>query len=484
MFDAETWAFVHFLMFGDEGARAAKLGAYAAMVAGGKDHAASFAETLGPVEPLESAFRLYYQRDIFSYRRINLDVSVERERFPVRPLPPAESASLRALFHTAMKRPVEARAAIAEARKVDPNAAGSYVAEGLLADQDSKPDQAKVAYAKAAELGATSAFAYFRLAQLTYQPNPSSESLTAIEQHLTKAVRFNTRFADAYAWLGEVKVYLGNPDGIGFIRRAITIEPFEARYRLRAGQVMLGLGKPADARADAQAALTLADNDADRAEAQRLLESATKAEAAAAARPAPAAAPADGFPVDARCDFSFDARRGISVSGIVFFIFIFLPGARLASCRNDDDANTCVQRPGTSWRDARRRERPQHCLPVRRQRGLRQAVTCRRGRVRTEDRAACGFAGFLYERGRGVATNAAIAASFYNQACEAGDKMGCVGFALLQARGNGVIQNERQGAGDVGSALHRQRAGGVHAAGGAGRATAARRPIWHAGASF
>jgi TPR repeat protein len=55
---------------------------------------------------------------------------------------------------------------------------------------------------------------------------------------------------------------------------------------------------------------------------------------------------------------------------------------------------------------------------------------------------ACGFAAFLHERGRGVATNTAIAASFYNQACEAGDKMGCVGFALLQARGNGVIQNE------------------------------------------
>ena len=36
----------------------------------------------------------------------------------------------------------------------------------------------------------------------------------------------------------------------------------------------------------------------------------------------------------------------------------------------------------------------------------------------------------------------AIAASFYNQSCEAGDKMGCAGFALLQARGNGVIQNE------------------------------------------
>ena len=72
------------------------------------------------------------------FRRINLDVSVEREHFPVRKLPAAESASIRAMFHAAMRRPVEARAAIAEARKADPNAAGTYVAEGLLADRDNK----------------------------------------------------------------------------------------------------------------------------------------------------------------------------------------------------------------------------------------------------------------------------------------------------------------------------------------------------------
>ena len=54
---------------------------------------------------------------------------------------------------------------------------------------------------------------------------------------------------------------------------------------------------------------------------------------------------------------------------------------------------------------------------------------------------ACGFAGFLYERGRGVTADAARAASFYQQACEAGDRMGCVGFALLQARGNGVTKD-------------------------------------------
>ena len=262
VFDAECWAFVHFLMFGDEGARSPKLAAYASLVAAGKDPAASFAETLGPIEPLQDGFRLYYQRSIFSYRRINLDVSVDRERFPVRKLPAAESASMRAMFHTAMRRPVEARAAIAEARKADPKAAGSYVAEGILADRDNKLDEAKAAYTKAAEVESTNAYAYFRLAQLTWQPNASKETLAAIEQHLTKAVGFNTRFADAYAWLGEVRAYLGNPEwdrphpprdharpdrgALSPARRGRAAQPGQGRRgaRRRAGRVVAGRDGP------------------------------------------------------------------------------------------------------------------------------------------------------------------------------------------------------------------------------------------------
>ena len=61
VFDAETWAFVHFLMFGDERKRAEKLDAYAKLVSGGTDAAAAFAETLGPVEALEGPFRVYFQ---------------------------------------------------------------------------------------------------------------------------------------------------------------------------------------------------------------------------------------------------------------------------------------------------------------------------------------------------------------------------------------------------------------------------------------
>lgn len=291
VYDAETWAFVHFLMFADEGKRAGQLSEFSKQVSSGKDVPAAFAETLGPVEALEGPFRTYMQRPIYSYRRFNIDVGVEREKFPVRTLTAAEAASTRAMFHAAMRRPVEARAAIAEARKADPNAAGSYVAEGLIADQEDKDPEAKAAYGKAAELNAASPYAYYRLASLTWQPNPSKEIYTEIEKHLSKAVELNLRYASAYAWLGEVRAFLGSADSIGLVRRAIQLEPMEPAHRLRAAIVLLRVGKPTEARADAQAALALADNDAERREAERVLEAVRKAEAAMAGRSAPAAAP-------------------------------------------------------------------------------------------------------------------------------------------------------------------------------------------------
>ncbi len=62
-------------------------------MAAGKDAAAAFAETLGPIEPLDGRSASTISGRSSRYRQVNLDVSVERERFPVRQIPPAESAS-------------------------------------------------------------------------------------------------------------------------------------------------------------------------------------------------------------------------------------------------------------------------------------------------------------------------------------------------------------------------------------------------------
>jgi tetratricopeptide (TPR) repeat protein len=108
---------------------------------------------------------------------------------------------------------------------------------------------------------------------LTWQPQPSAAVLKDIDGLLSKAIERNVRYAAAYAWLGEIRAATGTPDGaIGLIRRAIALEPREAAHRLRAANVMLDQDKPLEARADAQAALALADDDRERRAAQERLD--------------------------------------------------------------------------------------------------------------------------------------------------------------------------------------------------------------------
>jgi hypothetical protein len=59
MFDAQTWALVHFLMFGENGKRAPQLDAFVRMVSSGKDPAAAFSEALGSIDAIDAGFQLY-----------------------------------------------------------------------------------------------------------------------------------------------------------------------------------------------------------------------------------------------------------------------------------------------------------------------------------------------------------------------------------------------------------------------------------------
>ena len=392
-------------MFGEEGVRSDKLSAFASMVSGGKDPAVAFAETLGTVESLAGPFRLYYQRPIFSFRRIKVDVSVERERFPVRPLTPVESASLRAMFHAATGRPVEARAAVAEAKKATPNCADCYVVEGMLADSEDKDAEAKAAFAKASELESTNAYAYYRYASLLWQPNTPRDVLVEVEKQLAKAVQLNNRFADAYAWLGQVRATLGTGDGLGLIRRAITLEPLDPAHRIRAAQVLLRQGKAVEAQTDAQAALALATDDRTKREAQSLLDNA----AGMLSSKAPAAAPATAsVPAMAPTSAAAPADSATPAGPISDFNTL---NALNDACQSGDKAS-CAR-----------------LLPT-----IEAECAAKNGR-------ACGFAGYLYERGQGPAASPARAAELYRQACDVKDTMGCINFALLQARGNGVAKD-------------------------------------------
>jgi hypothetical protein len=261
IFDAEAWALVHYLMFADQAKRSKDLGRFSSIVAGGGNPDAAFRDAIGSVDSLLTPVRAYVDRSIFSYMAVQADATVTREAFTSTPLTPADAAARRALFHVAMRRPVEARAAIDEARKAG-GAAGAEVADALLLDSEDKDDAARAAFARAVEAGSTDAYAYYRLASLLWTRDADHETLTRIQALLSKATALNTRYAAAYDFLAGVddQLHIGDPTGLAM--RAVSLEPSDAHHRFTAARLFANARRYDEALKQTQAAIELADSEA------------------------------------------------------------------------------------------------------------------------------------------------------------------------------------------------------------------------------
>ncbi len=273
VFDAQSWALVHYLMLGDGGARAARLNRYAGLLHERRDPDAAFREALGDPAPYADALTEYIGRRLFEYQRLPITVQIKEEAFPARPLTHAASAAVQAGLHAAMGRPVEARALAAEAKRGDPSLPGPWEAEGMVLDGEGKKDEARAAYAKAIELGADSFYSHYRLAQLLWSSSLDREAQQRIAVLLEKAVQLNPEYAFGWSFLAETRSGLGAGDEALLAgRRAVALEPNESYHRQALARVHWKAGRGEEARAEARAALQLAASDEAKKNCQEFLD--------------------------------------------------------------------------------------------------------------------------------------------------------------------------------------------------------------------
>jgi Tfp pilus assembly protein PilF len=260
-FDAEAWAFVHFMMFADQGARWPKLDRFLTLVGGGTEPGVAFREAIGSPDDLQQPFASYISRNLYSFRQFNVDLNVKRGDFPVRQLTADDIDARRALFLAAINRPIEARASIEQARKEGP-APDSWTAEALLLDREDKSDEAIAAYTRATDAGTANGYAYYRLASLMWRGDVDQATLTKVSALLDKAITLNPRHANAYAMAAEAHAALGAKNADGLAMRAISLDPSSAFVHYAAAIVLRRAGKYDDALQQASAAMQLAGGDA------------------------------------------------------------------------------------------------------------------------------------------------------------------------------------------------------------------------------
>jgi tetratricopeptide (TPR) repeat protein len=272
-FDAQSWAFVHFLMFGEGGKNAPRLNTFVTMLAGAQPPDAAFAAALGSIDDYDRAFSNYVNRSVFTGIRIKVDVGIDRERFPARSLSVVDSALARASFQAAMGRTENARALVAEATKLDAQAAGASVVEALLLEREGKIEESRGAYDKAVSLGTTNPYALYRWAVLAWR-GADDATLERVEKNLTRAVEVSPLFASAHATLAEVRAELKRPQLtiVTHMHKAVQLEPSDPWHRISAARVYARLGIIDEARKAAESAVALAGDDTNaRTEAERIL---------------------------------------------------------------------------------------------------------------------------------------------------------------------------------------------------------------------
>lgn len=377
------------------------------LLLGGTAPEAALREAFGDMTPYYSGMRNYVQRSLFSYVRTPVSLDSRPEGFAIRPLSAGEAAVMRGHCLVAMNRPAEARAFAAEAAKADAALPGPWEIEAELSDDEGRRDEAKAAFAKAAQAGSARAYVYYRLAQLEWVKGADRARLERLVTTLEKARGLEPESADTLSFLAGIRSDLGQHDeAVALAEKAVETEPAESYHRLSLARALWGSQRPDEALKMAQSALHTADDEAERRQAQGFLDFAARAPRP---RPAPSTPEVLSLPGAGQAPDPATSAARPSVRTE------FGPSASIAACFEKRDDPACAQ-----------------AAPA-------LEAACEAGQA-----VACRSLGSLYDGGFGIKQDKARAAAAYDRGCRGGDKVSCARFAVLQSRGDGVARDSTQ----------------------------------------
>ena len=273
-FDAVAWAFVHYLMFGEQGVHQEQLNKLITLLLDGKKPSDVLAQVFGDIDALSSPFAAYLNRPIWMYARVKAQQAVASEAYPVRPISSAEALSLQAAFHVWTNRLTDARASINRLGLSDGRHALVYDTEGMLDETERKQLEAQAAYGRAIELGSTSFYSYYRWAMLMQTSAADDASRAKIEEMLTRATELNDRFAPAHSMLAMLKLQRGHhEEAVIEERRAVALQPDQIIERMTLVRILMNLNRRDEAEREVAAAMVFTRFEAQRQQLQELLKS-------------------------------------------------------------------------------------------------------------------------------------------------------------------------------------------------------------------
>jgi tetratricopeptide (TPR) repeat protein len=407
LFDAQACVFVHYLIFGESGAHAAKFNRFSQLLMNGAAADVAVREALGDVTVSFDKVYAHVSQQVLPFARVAVVLDLDVRKFATRALSVPEAALVKAEELVAMERSIEARALAAEATGADPQAPGPFEIEAQLLDREGQSDNAREAYAKAAERRSSRAFVYYRLAQLEWKAGFDEARIKQQLHNLQRAHELDPNDANTLSFLADTLSALGREqEALPLAKQAVEKDPASSYHRLTLARVARDLGAVDDAVTVAQMAVTAADDDAERQRAQEFLDSLVRLKSRPnPASAAPALAAAAVVSARSAADQAAGSRNAIRIGG-----------THVAECFGSRLDEACAK-----------------AAPE-------LEASCQAGRG-----DACRALGSLFDGGWGVKVDKARAAQAYDRGCRADDVSSCARLAVLEATGQGMAPEPVKG---------------------------------------
>jgi tetratricopeptide (TPR) repeat protein len=249
IFYGESWALIHYLMFGQGMGGGKKLNEYTRLIQQGISSSDAFKRAIGDPDEIQKSFYLYIQQVAFPVAIMKAPAQINEKDFSVRQLSEAETDAELGGFQIWAHHIDDARPLIERALKADPKLASAHENMGFIYFSEGKEQEAANEFQQAVDLDPSRYLSLFFATMLSPQAQcETAGDQGAFRSAMMQVLKINPHFAPAYVQLARLYVRQGNlADALGAARTAEGLEPSRAGYYLLSGRILLLLGSGGEA---------------------------------------------------------------------------------------------------------------------------------------------------------------------------------------------------------------------------------------------
>ncbi len=249
LFYAESWALVHFLIFGPDMEKGQHLNEFSTLLQEGVEQKKAFQHVFGDFKKLDAELRKYLSQFAFQVGVLSNPPNIEEKSFSTRTLTVAETHAELAGFHLWTHDFGGAETLAAEAIKDDAELGFAHEVMGFADFEKGKDPEALGEFSQAYRLDPTlylSLFAKTMMSPIAASSDPADQE--SFHTALLQVLKINPQFAPPFIQLAELDLRENDPkSALAVSRKAEQLEPMRAGYHVLSGHILRGLGKDGDA---------------------------------------------------------------------------------------------------------------------------------------------------------------------------------------------------------------------------------------------